>query len=240
MSEKQHESLEANQNSMVLVIKNDETKMQLLGQQLDLYRVLLGKNQMLATIYLGTLIALKQNENPDHLALAAHGARELMEKLPSILDVPMKAHGESLKSKVIDLEGVWLNALNKSKTLNNQKWEGEIDRPLSKLLSKLDSFFEWYNNHYPRRKAEVAKVLRELDISGLTLPNYLEDSNIKKWSEIRDFFQGVSHHQKITTSEIFYQKLEALEIFLLERLLPQTFIDIKEIDELILEGESNA
>lgn len=239
MIEKQPDSLETYQNFPVLVA-NKEYKMHLVGQQLNLYRILLEKNQILSNMYLGALIVLKQNENPDHLSLAAHGIRELMEKLPLILDVPMKAHSESLKSEVNNLKDTWLNTLDRSKNYNNQKWEGEIDGYLIKLLKKLHSFFEWFDDHYPRRKAEVGKILREIDISGLSLPNSLEEANIKTWFQIRDFFQIVAHHQRNTTREDFGQNLEALERILLDRLHPRTFIDLKEIDEIILEGEIDA
>lgn len=240
MTENETDSFKNNLNFPILA-GNKEPNVQLFGQQLDLYRILLelDKDQMLANTYLGALMVLKQNENPDHLALAAHGVRELIEKIPSTMDLPMKAHGESLKSKVMDLREIWLNALYNSKNYNNQKWSGEIDSSLYKLLNNLHSFFEWFDSHHPRRNVEVAKALRKLDISGRKLPSSLEKLNIEKWKDIRDFFQGVSHHQKRNiNADEFSQKMESFEKFLLDRLLPQTFTDINEIDEIILEGES--
>jgi hypothetical protein len=240
MTKKQPNSLETDQNFPALAV-NKGPNMQLSEQQSVLYRVLLEEDPMLANMYVGTLIVLNHNENPDHLALAAHGVRELMEKLPLFVNVPIKAQSENLKSEVRNLENIWLITLQKSQSCNNQTWEGEIDYPLQKLLKKLHSFFEWFTEHHPRRKAEVAETLRRLDISGRTLPNPLEDLNIKTWFEIRDFFQSVAHHQKpTTTDDEFGQWLEALEIFLLDRLHPRTFTDINKIDEIIREGESDA
>ena len=214
--------------------------MQLSGQQSTLYIALLEKDQKLADMYMGTLIVLNHNENPDHLAHAAHGVRELMEKLPSFVNVPIKAQSESLKSKIIELETIWLSTLEKSQSYNNQIWEGDIDPRLHKLLNKVHLFFEWFTNHYPRRKAEVAKTLRGLDVSGRTLPIPLEDLNIKTWFGIRDFCQSVAHHRKYTTKDEFGQWLEALERFLLDRLRPRTFTDFDKIDEIIRESESDA
>ena len=239
MTTEQPSSLKTNQNFPALSV-NKGPNMQLSGQQLTLYRALLEKDQKLANMYEGTLIVLNHNENPDHLALAAHGARELMEKLPSFVNVPIKAQNESLKSKVNNLDNIWQNTLQNSQSYNSQTWEGEIDRPLDNLLKRLHLFFEWFANHHPRRKEEVAETLRRLDISGRTLPNPLEKLNIKAWFEIRTFFQGVSHHQKHTTTDEFGQWLEALERFLIDRLHPQTFTDFNKIDEIIQEGESDA
>lgn len=240
MTTEQPSSLKTNENFPTLAV-NKEPNIQLSGQQSALYRALLEKDQKLANMYMGTLVVLNHNENPDHLALAAHGARELIEKLPSFLNVPIKAQNESLKSEVNNLDNIWQNTLQKSQSYNNQTWEGEIDRPLDNLLKKLHLFFEWFANHYPRRKAEVAETLRGLDISGQTLPIPLEELNIKTWFSIRNFFQSVAHHRKHTaTDDEFGQWLEALERFLLDRLLPRTFTDFDKIDEIIREGESDA
>ncbi len=240
MTTGQHSSLKTNQNFPALAA-NKGPNIQLSGQQLALYRALLEKDQKLANMYAGTLIVLNHNENSDHLALAAHGVRELMEKLPSFVNVPIKAQSESLKSEVCNLETTWITTLQKSQSYNNQTWKGEIDRPLHKLLKKLHLFFEWFDDHNPRRKAEVVETLRGLEISGRTLPTPLEELNIKAWFEIRDFFQSVSHHQNpTTTDDEFCQMLEALERFLIDRLHPQTFTDFNKIDEIIREGESDA
>lgn len=240
MTKKQPNSLETDQNFPALAV-NKRQNMQFSGQQSALYIALLEKDQMLANMYVGTLTVLKHNENPDHLALAAHGVRELMEKLPLFVNVPIKAQSKALKSEVRNLEKTWLTTRNKSQSYNNQTWEGEIDAPLHKLLKKLHLFFEWFDDDYPSRKAEFAETLRGLEISGRTLPTPLEELNIKAWFEIRDFFQSVSHHQNpTTTDDEFCQMLEALERFLIDRLHPQTFTDFNKIDEIIREGESDA
>jgi hypothetical protein len=239
MTDKQPNPLGTVKNFPALTV-NKGPNIQLSGQQSALYGALSKKDQNLANMYMGTLIVLNHNENPDHLALAAHGIRELMEKLPEFVNVPIRAQSESLKSEVRNLEQIWLFTLEKSQSYNNQIWEGDIDPRLHKLLKKLHLFFEWFTNHYPRRKEEIAETLRRLDISGRTLPTTLEELNIKTWFGIRDFFQSVAHHRKHTTTDDFGQWLEALEIFLLYRLHPRTFSDFDKIDEIIQEGENDA
>jgi dGTP triphosphohydrolase len=216
------------------------TPLKLSGHQQTLYKGLVDKDQRLADIYLGSLTVLAHTGNPDRLALAAHGVRELIEKIPRFVDVQVKAQTESLKVKVRDLEDCWQTTLRNTACYKGGTWGDCIDSALSKMLKRLQAFFEWFNEHQPRRKAEIAATLQELEGSGRILPKLLEDLSIRDWDEIRDFFQGVCHHRKLTTPEEFSRRLDELERFLLDRLLPQTFADFDRIDEIIREGESDA
>lgn len=104
--------------------------LRLSGQQQALYNALLEKDQGLTNMYYGALMMLNHNSNPDNLALAAHGVRELMEKIPVFVDVQIKAQTESLKGKVLELENFWTATLRKTKCYKSQKWSGQIDVPL--------------------------------------------------------------------------------------------------------------
>jgi len=53
------------------------------GSQRTLYEALASKDPRLARMYLGALSVLDRQGNPDRLALASHGLRELMEKMVS-------------------------------------------------------------------------------------------------------------------------------------------------------------
>jgi hypothetical protein len=206
------------------------------SQQHALYVSLSEKSPDLAKMYFGSLYVLNDPANPDRLALAAHGIRELMEKIPAFLDIEIKAHKESLKAKVIELDGRWKVTLSKSECWKEQKWRGLIDVHLSRTLTLFHGFFEWFTFYYPRRNAEIAETLRGLDGSGRPLPGPLEKLNIQAWSEMRDFFQAVSHHGKQPTLEEYDSWLDPLERFLLDRLRPRTFEDTAAIDEILREG----
>lgn len=208
------------------------------NQQQTLNRTLAEKDTVLSTMYLGALAVLG-SENPDRYALAAHGLRELMEKIPRIVEIRIKAGKETLKTKAINLENFWKTACEKSDCCKSNAWKGEIDSHLSKCLKELDKFFRWFNEHFPRRKAETAATLRGLDGSGRRLPSPLEDLNIEKWEAIRHYFQGVAHHRSFPTTEDFSQWRYALEAMLLDLLRPRTYEDFDEIDKIIREGEEN-
>lgn len=217
----------------------DQFKMK--DQQRALYEELRKKDKSIAAMYLGALLVLQQPENPDRFAQASHSIRELMEKIPSILDVQIPAHKESLKAKIIEIQGVWTNSCEKTCCYDEKDWAGIIDRPLRNVLVRISDFFKWFTQHYPRRKAEIAHTLRELDGRGRILPNNLEKLNIEYWVVMRGYFISVSHHGSSPESiRECPQWIEELERFLLDRLRPRTFADFDVIDALIKERGQDA
>lgn len=209
-------------------------------QQRVLYQALAELNQALANMYLGALKVLTDTSNPDRLAQAAHSLRELMDKLPHYLNLPVKALNERLGEKVRDLENVWQQMIRKSRCHTDSNWHGEIDEPLRRFLKKCQQFMEWYGQHHPRRTEETKRVLRALDRKPLNLPTPLENLRVKEWHTIRDYFVKVLHHSRQPDIDEFLQRLEALEHFLLDMLRPRTFDDFAEIDLVIMEGRTDA
>jgi len=219
--------------------ENDSTELS--DRQRALYETLRKKAPDLANMYLGTLRVLGQKNNPERIVQAAHSIRELMEKIPAFVDVQTRAISESLRSKVRELEDIWNDTLKKTECHNDTNWNGDIDKPLRNLLKRLHSFFDWFRKHRPRRKEEIASTLRKMDNSGRELPAPLEQLNVRTWDELRTFFLKTAHHSKPACKQKeFNQWLDALENFLLDRLIPRTFEDFEKIDAIICEGESDA
>ncbi len=208
-------------------------------QQRMLYKSLNEKNPSLRIIYHGALVVLSDKSNPDSLPLAAHGLRELLEKIPRWLDVPILSMKESLKEKVIWFEETWDHTIDKCPRHKNGEWSGEIDKFIKKLFKCLHEFFTWFKAHHPRRKKEVTSLLRRLDSSGRQLPEPLEKLNVDYWYEIDKFFKDVAHHRRNPTEAEFNNWLDALERFLLDRLCPRTFDDFNAIDAILKETESD-
>jgi len=209
------------------------------GRQQALHEALLEKSPALASFYWGGLFALRQGANPERFPQSAQSIRELIEKIPEYYDVPIKAQHESLKNKVIELLNIWETTLKRSSNYSNGNWEGQIDRPLKDLLGKKASFFDWFKQHHPLRRAEVAATLQRIDQAGRAIPKILEDSNVDIWMNIREYFVTVAHHGRQTNYKEICQWLESLETFILDRLRPRTFENLSTIDTLIKEGESN-
>jgi len=208
------------------------------GQQQALYAALVEKERRLASMYHGALAVFGQRDNPDRLALAAHGLRELMEKLPRYLNLPTDTQPK-LAEKLRTLNQSWDRTVGKSKCHEDGKWNGEIDGTLGDILLEIAAFFAWVNEQVPKRKESTARILRTLDALGRALPAPIEALRTEQWDLIHRFFISVGHHQRSTSDEEFTTWLSALERFLLDQLTPQTFEDHAKIDAIINEGEGN-
>jgi hypothetical protein len=210
------------------------------GQQKTLYRALNERSPELAVMYMGAVLIYQSERNPDKYALAAHGIREMLEKLPKYANVSMQAHSESLGSKVQNLATKWNKTVNNTVCYKDNHWSGDIDGHVERMLSEFVGFFEWMNEHKPRRVEEAGDLLRNLDCSGRMLPKPLEKRNIDTWQDIRNFFIGVAHHRSSYSADDFAAWIDTLERFLLDMFVPRTFADLDTIDAIIMEGESRA
>ncbi len=65
------------------------------GRQRAVEAALARKSAELVTFYVGALSAVAYEANPDRLAQAAHGMRELMEKFPKYVDVAIPVLGQN-------------------------------------------------------------------------------------------------------------------------------------------------
>lgn len=223
--------------------------LQLSGPQQTLYEAFLKKRARLADMYLGALGALEQRENPDRLALCAHGLRELIEKLPTIVDLPIEAiaasasdtpKSTSVGEQVRELEKHWSHFTKKwnpsAPEVSNKKFQGDI----AALLKRLKGFFETIKQIMPTRRDAYRGTLRGLDPAGQSLAPPIEDRLVMRLIDLRDYFVKVAHH-KVEASEIdFRDRLLAIEVFLQERLVPRTYEEFTQIDEIIARGKSDA
>jgi hypothetical protein len=218
--------------------------LELSGHQRAILLELSAKDQRLGAIYLGTHHVLGQRENPDRLPLAAHGIRELIEKLPlySRVDVPV-AEDSGLKQppkppgltqKVQDLSEHW------SRVGTPPKRGDEVSGALQRFLGKIDEFFIWFRQAYATRRDQAAGALRDLDPTGRPLPPPIEKLRIDEWQQCNEFFQGVAHHGKQCSEEDFAAWVDVLEHFLVDRLRPRTFDDHTTLDAIREEGETGA
>jgi hypothetical protein len=184
----------------------------------------------LADMYVGARTVLGHLSNPDRLSLAAHGLRELMEKLPRHLDVPVEvSKGPGLNSLSRDLVDAWRKWGPRS-----SKDDGSLRNP-AKVFAALETFCVAVEADLPTRKEQAAAALRGLDLHPVKLPPSIESLHVSQWRDLEGFFQGVSHHTHVSTPDEFAQYLGALERFLLDRLRPRTFDDLAAIDALLAE-----
>ena len=209
------------------------------GRQLALYRALGKKDHQLASMYLGALSVLKQASNPDRVAQAAHGLRELLEKLPRILDMPVESKLPNMKEKIRLLQKSWSRAKSDSEWLKNPTNSASVDGPIRKFLVDSETFFSWFDTDHLTRKQQATRVVRSLDPQKKLLPAPIEKLHVEAWEQYRDHFVLVSHHNVVETFDEFVKWMDGVEGYLLDRLVPRTFEDFTSLRTIIGEGEVN-
>jgi hypothetical protein len=212
------------------------SKLALTSEQSSLFIVLLKRSERIARMYLGAMSAFKDEGDPERLCKAAHEMRELMEKIPEIVDVEIRALKESMGSKVGELENAF-NCMTERSNLKPPTWDGEVDEPTQAYLESSRGFFDWKVNHQPRRNEETARALRALDGPGKSLPPDLEKAAVRSWMEVKEFFVRVAHHGHQASESEFRERLAYVEEVLLNKLNPKTFADFDAADAIIREGE---
>lgn len=220
--------------------------LQLSGRQLALYKALSECDASLGGMYLGALMVLGQEGNPDCLALAAHGFRELIEKFPRYLDVAMSTEATSettapnLADQTRSLQQVWQNDALRSCCASDETWRGEIDAPLRTFLDKARDFFFSFAASHPSKREQIAKIVVAFDPTGRPLPAQLLKLHVARLFKYQKHLESLVHHgSQSSTPDQFRRWLESLEQFLLDRLRPRTFDDHDMIDRLIREGEAD-
>lgn len=203
------------------------------GRQLVLHRALGELHPSLAICYEGAL-GVFDCVLADRLSLVAHALREIMDWLPRYIDLPVEQ--TTLGMKANNLRDEWERLRKNTRCLQDGKWTGEIDPPVTRFLERTSEFFGWMAEQRAHKTVQTAKVLQALDPIGLPAP--LVEDNASSYLKIRTFFVEVAHHRECPEEE-FAKWMDAFEIFLLERLVPRTYDDFDAIDRLITEG-SNA
>lgn len=214
----------------------------LTDNQLSMLNALSEQNDIPKKMYYGAILVLRNEENPERLVQSAHSIRELIEKIPKYLNTSLindsdSDHAEyNLKQQVNELQDSWRKNVQNHPLFDGKGWNGEMDRKIQRFLNKCQSFFSKYQAKKPTRSKIMAATIRSMDKSGYWLPRALQEKDTKKLNDLRNFFQGVSHHKILCTEEEFCIRLEQLEDFLLDRLVPRIFADFDVIDEIIKEG----
>ena len=168
------------------------------ARQLALHRALGEIHQSLATYYEGALSVLAHTINPDRLSLAAHGIREIMDKLARFIDLPVEASHTTLGTKANNLRHNWERLRKRTHCLQDGQWVGEIDPAMSRFMQRVDDFFGWMIEQRPRKTEATAKVLRELD--PLDLPDPIVNQSAKSYLAMRGYFLDVAHHRDSAAS----------------------------------------
>jgi hypothetical protein len=232
-AEREGERFAAHLERALAAQQTAQTAAELSAQQRAVLEVLTAKNERLGAMYLGAQFVLRQHDNPDRISLAAHGMREVMEKLYVYIDVPVPARPPSMKSKVQALRQEWVRVAGEAEQA------AEISGQLRRFLVKAREFFDWFDHDHPTRLQRVVAILRRLEPSGQSLPALIEDQRAGEWKARHEFFDRVAHHGDCSEEE-FEASADVVERLLLDHLGPRTFDDFATMDAIIEEGEKDA
>ena len=209
-------------------------------EKVALHRALAERERKLGQIYEGALRTLADTANPDCLALAAHGFRELMEKFAHLVAVPLRVPGENLKNKVQALRKPYARMKKKcdghSKIVDGN---GQLIKEMSQFMMAMDELFSWADEIMPSRKTAAVKLLQRLEPSARQLPSLLQEVNAQYWEKIHNFFAQTCHHSMEPSRDDAERWVGALEHFLLDRLIPRTTRDFVRIDAILSEAKRN-
>ena len=202
--------------------------LELTGQQRVVLEALKGKeteDYPLSKWYLGALYALENSYNPDRVSQAAQSLRELLEKLPRVVQ-EMDAQANSYDFK--GMRHALHASLSKDKERYEGAWKGKnIDDGLDKTLRKLDDYLE--RNQQPTRKERMQTAIATFDPMVDQLDSKIRQAKQDELYDLWRTLESFSHHQREPDIEKFRQCLGKLERIAFDLLAPITAQDQHEI-----------
>lgn len=151
-----------------------------------LYEALADHNGDLAAMYKGAIQVLKQPYISDRFAMAAHNIRELVEKLPLYVDVPIEIDTEGLTRREQFLK--WTDGVDPSST---PVPEQKMDR-LSQKWSEVRNFFLKVCHH--GRRTDLSEFEENLEsLESLILPR-LRPSTFKTQEVLDQIIEKAEAH----------------------------------------------
>ena len=204
-------------------------------RQLELYDALLrldteADGARLSAMYYGAVMVLKQPGNPDAVALAAHGLRELIEKLARRLKVPM-AQTAGLTAKVSEMAARYQAVQSAPSHLRDDRQ--------AEFWASAEDLATWFPTRHTPRMKWGSEVIDRLDPRQLKLPQPAKDAHVETWNRCHKCFQSAAHHQGASGEE-FTTHFRLFEDFLIDQLMPRAVDDQRELEDIIREGEDHA
>jgi hypothetical protein len=207
--------------------------------QRSLHDALAIKGSVISSMYLGALHALISSGNPERFSQAAQSLRELIHHLWLEYDPLRQKKDVGLNGKAKILGTVYLKVRQQNGQIVKASQIPVAD--IEKVFIQLDELFAWMARVLPTRSEQAARVISNMDPMIGTLPATFRAAHVKEFQTLREYFEGVAHHnfQPESDSE-FQSRVARLENFLLALLRPQTSQNFAEIEKLIREGDANA
>ena len=180
-------------------------------------------------MYLGALYALENPHNPDRVSQAAQSLRELVEKLPRVVQA-MDVHGTAVD--FVGMRHGIANSLSKDKGRYAEGWKDKvIDSRLDKTLRKVERYIEL--NRQPTRKEQMQRAVADIDPMVDQLDSGIREEKRNRLYTLWQELEGFAHHKSTPDVEKFRECLETLEITVFDLLAPITAQDQREIQSIL-------
>ena len=215
-------------------IENNEVSRPLVltSKQRDILEVLQSKQTEkcpLSDWYIGALYALNNHYNPDRVAQAAHSLRELLQKLPRVVQ------GNEVHVSATDFAGMRRNINDRileDKERYPEGWKNKIiDARLDKTLRKVEDYFT--RNRQPTRKKQIKQAVATIDPMVNSLGSGIQEVKRNQYHHLWNQLEVFSHHGSIPDVAEFKKCLEELENIVFDLLAPITVQDQEEIQTIL-------
>lgn len=179
--------------------------------------------------YTGALYALDNHYNPDSVAQAAHSLRELLQKLPRVVQ------GNEVHVSATDFAGMRRDIndrILKDKERYPEGWKNKrIDARFDKTLRKVEDYFS--RNRQPSRKEQIKQAVATIDPMVNSLGSEIQEVKRNQYHHLWKQLEEFSHHGSRPDVAEFKKCLEELENIVFDLLAPVTAQDQKQIQTIL-------
>lgn len=211
---------------------------ELTRQQREAHDVLGIRGASYRQVYLGAVMVMGQSANPDRIALAAHGLREVAEMLERDLGAAVRTQGESMGSKANVLDDAYARAEDLVAEAIEATAPATIDGRLRLLLRRVMEFVEWNREFAPRKRDRARRAVRTMAVPGvLSTPQHVE-THVDELLGCHRRLNEIAHHSSASEAQMTAE-IDRFEKLLLA-LLGGRSMQLRELDELLGGGDGNA
>ena len=184
--------------------------------------------------YHGALYALDNPNNPDRVSQAANSLRELLDKLPLVvegIDIQRKTSGH-VESRSPQMRSHIEKHISTYKERNPGDWNGqEIDSDLAKALKIVEEYIEL--NKRPTRRQKMQKAVAVIDPMVDRLDSKIQETKRNQLLNLWQRLERFAHHNSKPDKEEFRKCLGELEKTVFDLLAPITAQDQREIQMIL-------
>lgn len=206
------------------------------GRQIGIWRALRSKADLKFRFhdwYTGALAALASSEdvNPDRLAHAANSLREILEKIPRVLETEVSGPDRNILEQA---RTAMTSAIGQAKSDYPDGWCGNITEKLADGLRRVEQYVDLRSS--PTRAERTFAGLAKLDPMIEALPGQSQQRKLRRYKEISKKLELFTHHQCTPDDEKFRDCLTQTEELILDLLAPLTADDQNELLAIISKG----